>query len=83
MSAFAPDGTRVALTDTGAKTQFLRCAGKKFVTFVERAENSQISPDYSVITTRFDDDLNYFRSMPVVDLIGRGKTGFVAVKKAP
>ncbi|HEX7599725.1 MAG TPA: hypothetical protein VF518_16020, partial [Polyangia bacterium] len=78
-----PDGAKVALTDAGFHAQFQRCASKKFVLFFERAVNSQISPDYSVIPTRYDDDLDYFRGMPVINTIGRGKTGFVVVKKAP
>jgi len=83
LSSIAPDGARVSLTDSGIQTQFVRCADKKFLIFIEGVEKSLVKPDYSVIPTRFDDDLGYFRSMLVLNTIGRGKTGFMVVKKAP
>jgi 4-amino-4-deoxy-L-arabinose transferase-like glycosyltransferase len=83
LNAFAPEGGSVALTDPTARTLFERCTDKKYVIYVERAEKSQINPQYSVIYTRYDDDKDYFRKMKIIDTIQRGKTEFAVVKQAP
>ncbi len=82
MDTVASDGTRIGVTAEIIKTLFLRCADKKFDVVVERIAVSQINADYSVILTRYDDDIDYWRQMNVVKVIGRGKTLFTVIKKA-
>ena len=83
ISGVAPAESSVALTDETARTLFVRCTDKKYPIYVERAEKSQISPQYSVIYTRYDDDQDYFRKMRLIYTIQRGKTEFGVVKQAP
>ncbi len=82
MNTVAGDGTRIGVTAEIIKTLFLRCADKKFDVVVERLEVSQINADYSIIPTRYDDDIDYFRQMDVIKVIGRGNTLFAVIKKA-
>src|SRR5512135_1983559 len=74
LNSVAGDGTRIGVTADVVKPLFLRCADKKFVVLVERVEVSQINADYSLVPTRYDDDLDYFRKMNVIAFVGRGKT---------
>ena len=84
ISGVAPAESGVALTDETARTLFVRCTDKKYLIYVERAERSQISPQYSVIsTTRYDDDQDYFRKMRLIATIQRGKTEFGVIKQSP
>ncbi len=82
LDSIAGDGARIGVTTDVVKTLFLRCADKKFVVSVERVEASKISADYSVIPTRYNDDIDYFRNMKVINIVGRGKTEFTVIKKA-
>jgi hypothetical protein len=83
ISDVAPAGSSVALTDETARTLFERCTDQKYLIYVERAEQSQISPQYSVIYTRYNDDQDYFRKMRLIAIIQRGQTEFAVVKQAP
>jgi hypothetical protein len=80
LSGIAKDGAQVAFTDEGLSLMFKDCEANKFQILVERAEKSKISPDYSVVLTRYDDDLDYFRSMKIIKTIQRGKTLFVVIR---
>ncbi len=83
LSAISPDAARIALTDGLLETLFLRCMDKKFQVFIERTEADTLKPDFSVISSRYDDDLDYFRYMPIIHITGRGNTIFSVIKKAP
>jgi hypothetical protein len=84
LNVVAPDSARIALTDNLATTLFLRCTDKSYQMFVERVEITKVNPDFAIISTRYDDDLDYFRKMQTFYVTGRGKTIFsVAKKKLP
>jgi len=77
----AKENSQVAFTYQNLTWMFQLCTDKKFHVLIEREEQSKISPDYSVILTRFDDDLDYFRSMQTMMTIHRGKTVFLVIKE--
>jgi hypothetical protein len=83
LSAVAPAGAKVAVTDDVAKTFLVRCTSGQFLLFVERAAQSQISPDFSAVNTRYDDDQDYFRKLKPIEVIGRGNTPFTVIRQAP
>ena len=83
LDSIAPDGATVAFTDPSLRTLFTDCAHKSFTLLVNRSDPPRIEPDFSVISSRYGDDLSYFRSMPIIKIIGRGETVFAVVKKAP
>ena len=72
--------TEVALTDNIYSWMFKYCAKNTYDIRVERLQVSKIDPAYSIISTRYGDDQDYFRSMKTVSTIGRGKTIFVVIK---
>ncbi len=82
LNTVAPDNARIGVTNDTVLTLFQRCANKKFVVLIERVEVSQIHADYSVIPTRYDDDIDYFRKMNVIKVVGRGNTAFAVIKKS-
>ncbi len=82
LSTIAGDGTRIGVNTDVVKILFVRCADKKFDVLVAQVDDSQIDVDYSVITTRYDDDIHYFQEMNVIKVIGRSKTEFTVIKKS-
>ena len=83
ISNHTSEAATVAVTDHTLGLVFKECASSQLSLLVERADPSTIQPDYSAILTRYDDDLDYFRSMRVITTIGRGNTPFAVVKKTP
>jgi len=83
VSSVAPENARIAFTDDLARTLFERCTDKRFQLFYERSETDKLHPEYSVVSSRFGDDQEFFRNMPVIYTSGRGNTIFSVVKKAP
>jgi len=83
LDSIAPAGASVAVTEDDARTLFVRCSHNNFLMYVERADKSQINPDFSVVNSRYDDDLDYFRKMKLIDVIGRGQAIFEIIRKAP
>lgn len=80
LSDNAKEGAKIAFTDTITASIFLECTEKEFEILVERQEYTEIFPDYSVVSTRYDDDIDYFRSMKPEKLIARGDTPFLVIK---
>jgi len=80
LSKNAQEGSQIAFTDSMAASIFSKCAEKKFDIVIERLEHSQLSPDYSVVSTRYDDDIDYFRNMQPFKTITRGKTPFLVIR---
>jgi len=74
--------TQVAVTDPVQSTLFKRCITHDPQILVERLEKSMITPDFSVISTRWGDDKDYFRSMTPVHAIHIGKTELLVIKAA-
>jgi hypothetical protein len=72
--------TEVALTDNIYSWMFKYCAKNSYDIRVERLQVSKIDPAYSIVSTRYGDDQDYFRSMKTVSTIGRGRTIFVVIK---
>jgi 4-amino-4-deoxy-L-arabinose transferase-like glycosyltransferase len=83
VGSHSPSGTTVAFTDDLLGSLFARCTTGIHPAFAERVEKSLINPDYSVISTRYDDDIDYFRKMKIVQTIGRGSTLFTVIKHRP
>jgi hypothetical protein len=83
INAVDPGPVRIALTDHGTRDLFRRCQEKKLNLVVERSEASASLPKYSIVPGRNDEDIVYFKQMPVVYTIGRGRTIFAVIKKAP
>lgn len=80
LSNNAQEGSLIAFTDPMVASIFLECASKSFDIVVERLEHSKISPDYSVVSTRYDDDIDYFRKMQPLKIIKRGETPFLVIR---
>ncbi|MCX6056303.1 MAG: hypothetical protein NTZ74_15605 [Chloroflexi bacterium] len=80
LSNNAQEGSQIAFTDSMAASIFMECAHKKFDIVVERVEYSQISPDYSIVSTRYDDDIDYFRTLQPLKIIKRGETPFLVIR---
>lgn len=70
----------VAITDQTLSHLFARCTTHPFDLRVEREEKTQINPDYAVILSRYDDDLDYFREYQIDHSIKRGNTIFTVIK---
>jgi hypothetical protein len=81
ITSIAGSNTQIAFTDAFLSNTFSHCANRKFSLIVEPVEFTQIYPDYSVVNTRNDDDIYYFRNMREFKIIGRGKTVFSVIKK--
>lgn len=77
----AADGAVVALTDGILRQIFDTCAvpGKFDVRLTEN-EAADWQPQYAVLLTRYDNDQDYFRSLPIIAQFGRGKTDFVVIR---
>lgn len=82
LNPMVTDASRVAFTNDVLAELFQRCITQKPQILVERAEISTISPDYSVISTRWGDDIDYFRWMPVIKTIKIGSTDLLVIKQA-
>ncbi len=80
LSAIAEPNAQIAFTNPQFTMLFKECAENNFEYLVERADQSEISPDFSVIVSRYDDDLDYFRSMKTIKTIERGETVFLVIK---
>jgi hypothetical protein len=78
----AAPGAKVVFTDSILSITFSHCATQKFLIFVDRTEFSQVHPDYSVVYSRYHEDIDYFRNLPEYQIIGRGKTIFAVIRKA-
>ena len=76
------DATSVAFTNDILAELFQRCITKNPQILVERSEISMISPDFSVISTRWGDDVDYFRWMSVINIIKIGNTDLLVIKQA-
>lgn len=74
--------SKVAFTNSGLSELFQSCSEKKPVILIERSEISKVDPDYSVILTRWDDDLDYFREMKPYQSVMIGKTPLIVIKEA-
>lgn len=70
----------VAFTNEGIAEIFDECALNQFQMLSERETVSKIDPDYSVISTRWDDDIDYFRNMSIINTIHIGKTELLVIK---
>jgi len=77
----AEENSVVAFTDRLSSNIFLECAEKDFIVVVERSDKSELVPDYSVVSTRYDDDLDYFRNLEPIHIIQRGNTPFTVIRK--
>ncbi len=80
LSENAQTGSQIAFTDSIAASIFLECAKKEFDIVIERVEFSQLSPDFSIVSTRYDDDIDYFRNMLPLKTISRGETPFLVIR---
>lgn len=79
----APPGAVIALTTDELKQIFIDCTTPgRFDIRVDRTDRPAFIPDYGITTTRNDDDLDYFRELPVLKTIGRGKTVFAVIRAA-
>jgi len=80
LSKNAQEGSSIGFTDSIAAIIFSECTDKKFEIVIERVENSHQSLDYSVVSTRYDDDIDYFRTMTPLKMIERGRTPFLLIR---
>jgi 4-amino-4-deoxy-L-arabinose transferase-like glycosyltransferase len=79
----AQPGSRIAFLNPIHADILNSCAAHNYDILIERAEFSANAPEYSVVLTRNDDDLDYFRDLPIIKTIGRGGTVFSVIRKAP
>jgi hypothetical protein len=75
------NSTEIAVTNIGLGTILKACINKQPILLAERAEISKIDPDYSVISTRWDDDIDYFRWMTPIYTIKIGNTDLLVIKQ--
>ena len=82
LSEVAKKGSQVAFTNPILSWMFKECADPKmnFQILVEGAVKSKQSPDYSVVLTRYNDDLAFFRSLKKIKTIQRGETAFLVIR---
>jgi len=73
--------TQIAITNQGKSILLLSCMRKKPIILVEREEISRIDPDFSVISTRWDDDIDYYRWMTPIHTIKIGNTDLLVIKQ--
>lgn len=70
----------VVIQDQILSQLFSQCLDHPFDVRVERAEPSLLRPDYAVLLSRYNDDLDYFKNYEIDFLVQRGQTVFVIVK---
>ncbi|HMD90314.1 MAG TPA: hypothetical protein VKF38_14215 [Anaerolineaceae bacterium] len=82
LSEVAKKGSQVAFTNPILSWMFKECADPKmnFQILVESPDKSKISPDYSVVLARYNDDMDYFRSLRKIKTIQRGETAFLVIR---
>jgi len=82
LSEVAKKGSQVAFTNPILSWMFKECADPKmnFQILVESTDKSKLSPDYSVVLARYNDDMAYFRSLKKIKTIQRGKTAFLVIR---
>lgn len=81
LDPFISNSTKVAVTQPIAGILLSNCMENKPAFLIEREEVSKIDPDYSVISTRWDDDVDYFRWMTPIHTISIGKTELLVIKQ--
>ncbi len=80
----AEAGALIGLTDGILKQIFDTCTTPgKFDVRLFQTEGTDWTPEYAVVLSRYDDDLDYFRNLPVLKTIGRGQTNFAVIRGAP
>jgi hypothetical protein len=80
LSKNAQEGSQIAFTDEMVSSTFVECSEKIFDIVIERVDQSTLLPDYSLVSTRYDDDLDYFTKLLPLKTIGRGNTPFLFVR---
>ncbi len=70
----------IAINDGGLASIAQDCADHNLKFVIERDDLTEPSPDYSVVWSRFNDDLKYYQTMKPLMTIHRGGTVFSIIK---